>query len=540
MRIQTAREQAERRAAFYTLDDMINGPPPDTRPVVVHPDGHYQELVDWVHQGSLNEALWRSGHKTAAVPQGLNFRYYPGNYRATPRVDAHVEGVDWPVGSIHWQPEGNEVEWIDVHPDYRLQGIGRGLFDYAKKHHAPDLHHSDDLTDDGQEFSKHVGAVPGVIHRGLTLDLDSPRTSPQLRSLLQTHGPESPEFISELLRNGTGTYWSRDKGFAESVNPGNGLQVALSADWDGNDADQLHPELTRNLPDSWGDMSLLAPAENPTGEFNLKPNKELNVRSVRVRKKGEPSWREILRQPVRARTAALRHAMPMRDAWDTEYTDPTSERYLPNSRRDIGDPGTGPMWHADTERYGVGDIIEPNKGYFPSPHNQYYEDSGNGYRQNWVWMDEPDWVRNTWGKGNDQWIYEVEPLDEGPWPWNGQDAAGYVAPRVRVKDIVKHRTAPPPRWQSPPNMVQRLHGPQPPNPNEDLSVDKAAMVLGMCSIGQLVKAAGFMVAKQYDVDFYLGNSPARTTVSAQEADEAVKKIQAEYGSDIKIIDVMVR
>lgn len=516
---------------------------------IVHP--RPKESIDFADAMSRMAALERTAMPTdQTLVDRLRFEHtdFGDGGGAVNAFDPdHPESPGY-VGTLGWHPDGKISDVWTPDEKYRHRGVATAILDHARSI-RPDIHHSDLLSEAGQQWAKsdplyvehpnrqqirddtaqqllywdqnkhepwladdksqrnidlfnkgqhhdvspgvkdfsdamsRMAAVPGEIHRGLTLDLDSPKTSPQLRQVLQTYGPESPEFIQELLRNGTGTYWSRDRGFAEGVNPGNGLQVALSADWDGNDAQQLHPELTRDLPDSWGDMSLLAPQENAVSEFNIKPNKELNVKSIRVRKKGDPSWREILRQPVRAKTAGLFIAMPQRDAWDTRYTDPGSDSYLPNSRRDIGNPVVdAPMWHATDRQYDVGDIITPNKGYFPSQFNDYYERSGNGDRQNWVWMDDPETVGNQWGKGNEQWVYEVEPLDEGPYPWNGQDAAGYVAPRARVKSVVKQRTAPPPRWQSPVKMRQRLIGPQPPDPNEHEDMARAAaLTLGMAA-----------------------------------------------------------
>lgn len=562
----------------------------------------------------------------SAAPKGLRFVHYPGNYRNTPRVDAHVDGVDWPVGSLMYQPDGQEVEWIDVHADHRLQGIGEAMYNWTKKHHAPDLHHSTDLTDDGKAFSQHVGAVPQTLHRGLTLDLDSPEgsfgaASPQLRKILtEGGGPESPEFIEELLRHGTGTFWTTDEGFAKSVNPtgGNGLKVVLKADWDGND--YRPPEGFDRMMDMPGFDISMVPAVGAMGEVRLKPRKKLKVRSIQLQRKGDPNLRELLRQPIEVQ--AQRIAMPMRDAWDDEHKDQDNLRYFSPEFRDIqqdptpehgwihtsprphaigdvltprGDVGTseyqeyynqtnhgsrrnwvwvspkpeydnlyrwttdddyvyevepiedgphpwngsggdgyvakqvrikdvlrqpkipnatpdgppkpstivlppweraasihlaepydeafdpgvyeehperqaepapekGPWWHASEQDYRDGDLITPNKGYFPSRFNSFYEQEGFGDRQNWVWMDHPEGVRNLWGTGHEN-VYEVEPLDEGPWPYNGGDAQGSVAPRARVVRRVIPKTSPPRRWQQPKNMVQRLIGPQPPDPN---------------------------------------------------------------------------
>lgn len=277
------------------------------------------------------------------------------------------------------------------------------------------------------------GAVPGEIHRGISLDLDSPTLDPALRQVLRTHGPESPEFAAALVAH-PGTYWTRDRGMAEGVNAGtgNGLRVVMRADWDGNGAQSLHPENTRTLPDSWGDMSLLAPAENAMGEFNLKPGKELNVKSIRVRRPTDPGWRELLHTPLRA-TAHVKAAMA---AWEA-YDEPDPDNEPNDFWASQGAPETtaGPWWHATTQQHQPGDVIEPNGGRYPSRNAEMYDADGMAARQDWVWMDRPQNDRSTWAQPND-YVYEVEPLDEGPHPWNGDGSEGHVSPRARVKRLV--------------------------------------------------------------------------------------------------------
>jgi len=306
---------------------------------------------------SFAEAMERMGRleRLAALPPNLQIKYHP-DYSTVPKgkdgsspwmppvAVAEMDGS--PVGYLEWFPtnddsptaNGGEVSMVRVEPNFRRQGIGTALWDWVKENVEPELRHSDMQSTEGYDWATAVDArqasqrtampAPGPIYRGLTLDLSAPEgtfgaASPKIRELLKTHGPEAPEFIEELLRNGTGSYWTRDKGIAESINQtmGDGLQVVMNADWDGNDAQPLHNENLRKLPDSWGDMSLLAPQENAVSEFNLKPGKELPVKSIRVRRKGEPSWREILRQPVRARTGA-------RNTVHVALPNPTVERSI--------------------------------------------------------------------------------------------------------------------------------------------------------------------------------------------------------------------
>lgn len=327
---------------------------------------------------------------------------------------------------------------------------------------------------------QHTAGVPQTLYRGLTLDLDSPEgsfgaASPALRKILTQQGPESPEFVEELLRHGTGSFWTNQRGFAEGVNPtaGNGLQVVLTADWDGNGA--LPPEGFDQMMNMPGFDASMIPAQGPMGEVRVKPGKQFKVKSIQMRKKGEPSFRELLRQPmlVRARaihpvpdrTAALLFAMPMRDAWDDEYKDQDKlmgSEYLPSSRRDIpgkDDPGAG--WiHTSPRPHAVGDVLTPSRGQGASEWQHYYDATGHGSRRDWVWtspkpkpqeMPQGDRSKATWWpwSSDDDYVYEIEPMDEGPFPFNGHGRDGWVVPRARVKTVLRAPLTPAPSALSP-------------------------------------------------------------------------------------------
>ena len=67
----------------------------------------------------------------------------------------HDDG--WPLSEICWNPDDGEVNWLTTHKNHRMKGHGRALFNWVRDNHQPDLHHSDDLTDDGRGFAQHVG-----------------------------------------------------------------------------------------------------------------------------------------------------------------------------------------------------------------------------------------------------------------------------------------------------------------------------------------------------------------------------------------------
>lgn len=119
---------------------------------------------------------------------------------------------------------------------------------------------------------------------------------------------------------------------------------------------------------------------------------------------------------------AARLAMPMQDAYDDNWPD----------NGDVMDVGSrpdklpndipifpGPWYHGSDDDFGPGDVLT----------SQTPDSKVN--RRRWTFMtDEPGYAQN-YGKN----IYEVEPLDEGPYPWNGQTGVAtnhYVSPRARV------------------------------------------------------------------------------------------------------------
>lgn len=68
-------------------------------------------------------------------------------------------GAGEPVAELCWDPHSGEVNWVQTRKNRRRQGIGRGLFNWVRENHQPDLRHSDDLSDDGRAFAEAVAAL---------------------------------------------------------------------------------------------------------------------------------------------------------------------------------------------------------------------------------------------------------------------------------------------------------------------------------------------------------------------------------------------
>jgi hypothetical protein len=68
---------------------------------------------------------------------------------------------------LHQELPPNTIQEIMTHPDYRMQGVGKAMWDHAKSL-GYELKHSPDLTPDGRAFSEHVSTYQPFFVRKLT------------------------------------------------------------------------------------------------------------------------------------------------------------------------------------------------------------------------------------------------------------------------------------------------------------------------------------------------------------------------------------
>ena len=131
----------------------------------------------------------------------------------------------------------------------------------------------------------------------------------------------------------------------------------------------------------------------------------------------------------------LRLAMPSQDAYDDAIMD---------SKRKTDDiPEQGEFYHGSNHEHQPGDILESVNARGDQDRMDYYRKSiGAPNHADWVWMYNHPAPATKYHKH----VYQLEPLDEGPWIWNNikrddgqfrptgndEDFPRLVSPRARV------------------------------------------------------------------------------------------------------------
>ncbi len=121
-------------------------------------------------------------------------------------------------------------------------------------------------------------------------------------------------------------------------------------------------------------------------------------------------------------------AMPAKDAYDDIVS--------PYNRSDSQEIHPGPWYHASDHDLPDGTILTPGGGASQWQEEDYYGNE-RASRKNWVWVNHSPHQTRVWGEH----LYQVEPMDEGPWEWNGGGQLftdGYVSPRARIVRKVPH------------------------------------------------------------------------------------------------------
>lgn len=197
---------------------------------------------------------------------------------------------------------------------------------------------------------------------------------------------------------------------------------------------EVHPE---REPHPW----------NGTGSHGHVTPSAVVKRMVGISPEGDyEQWHDLPPEHTAASTDGIRYAhiveadvaedlmklaMPRQDAYDKG----TLKRNF-GGNPDQAPPFPGPWFHGSPDKLEVGDILHPGAA------KNYEYDGDRAPRQNWVFMDLDARQARMWaGEAVKQrrmphdsptYVYRVEPLDEGPWPWNEYPDMGYASPRARV------------------------------------------------------------------------------------------------------------
>jgi len=104
----------------------------------------------------------------------LNSQQFPYTFNFTPSQEGEHHKVsafhkDDRVGLMKWDPDTGEVKDLQVHPEHRLRGVARGMWDFAQRQTKPQTpgvdyaddvvapKHSSERTDAGDAFAKAIG-----------------------------------------------------------------------------------------------------------------------------------------------------------------------------------------------------------------------------------------------------------------------------------------------------------------------------------------------------------------------------------------------
>jgi GNAT superfamily N-acetyltransferase len=424
--------------------------------------------IDVLHDIAQKRTKMQRAAMPAPAPKGLRFEYDPNfihphaDYLG--RVQAYVD--DHPVGHLEWMKDGNplsaitdrkpgEVSFIYVHPNYRRHSIASEMFDWVKENAAPDLHHSQRRTDLGDKWvgyeQQRVAAVAddtidrlrGEFHDWWNTDGTSPKKGQPLWTPVSSR--EAMGYWGNMERFLSARYpaASRDSLYMgmEQVEP---LLHQRDGQWGGVPRNADPYETGRKAVEKHG----YDPAEIAAGMLYLhndgRPgreqfqhvNRNLILKIIRNRRKmqkeydSKPRQLELPLDDVLAKAAAVldfaqRLAMPRMDAYDLDS--------IPTQGPDQTPVLPGPWYHASPHKLQVGDILDP---HHKSPGGRVTYDGPMTPRDNWVFLHpSADYVRRF---GDN--LYQVEPLDEGPWSYNEQGGlTGHVSPRARIIKIIPNK-----------------------------------------------------------------------------------------------------
>lgn len=255
-----------------------------------------------------------------------------------------------------------------------------------------------------------------------------------IHGVLKGHWGKDRFNVSDLYSSikapsGTGNHLLRTVA-QEAMSQGKGLRVINMLNdarpyWEGMGAQTEY----NNAHASWSPEGLQALVN---GDTIMSPNTEgtmMHAQPIPRAHRLPGSARQLAwgRRKL-PRSAGRKQAAPPEDAYDGNVLHKHRNKnpeYIPS----------GPWYHASDQELDDDTILTPSGG--PTKYDFMYNHPRYQNRRDWVWITPhlDSSINGEWGKH----LYEVEPLDEGPWPWNGHgnSMTEYVSPRARVIRKVK-------------------------------------------------------------------------------------------------------
>ena len=117
------------------------------------------DLMEW---GYFGPAIAGTRKATAGgtLPPGITYRYDDlgggsGRIVALDPSTPHQTYQMYGVGMLSWNEEG-QISWVQSYEGYERKGMATRMLEEARKH-RPDIHHSDELSSDAQQWIRATG-----------------------------------------------------------------------------------------------------------------------------------------------------------------------------------------------------------------------------------------------------------------------------------------------------------------------------------------------------------------------------------------------
>lgn len=259
----------------------------------------------------------------------------------------------------------------------------------------------------------------------------------------RTRSPETVRTKWHDRPNQPLTHWLNIEDFLNERYP----EAATGATYGGEDAGRIINEHLKSdrpgkrLDPKWLEQNGYVGWGNPITQAMLTLHNRENGRYWRT-KDDRRKYFELMLRHIGPKAPKPRKAASILDAVETIRTAqqilamPAVDAYdngAKGHRNPVPEVPQGDWFHGAHTDLPIGTILTPGGG--TTWWEYVYKTPGLENRPDWVWVTNSSKNASTWGEH----VYRVEPLDEGPWPWNGPEGAqydGYVTPRARIVEKI--------------------------------------------------------------------------------------------------------